>query len=139
MPIADPDVSAGARIAIVAESDAVADSLGMLLESHGYIVERLAFPTHVPLGFAQGFDCLLIGQFKPGNRGLALLAELRGQGIETHAALITNEVSEEDEQHTALRNVTVFEKPLIPNAILAFVAQATGRDPAGARAAPRHG
>ena len=138
--IANPGASPAARIAIVAESEPVGDSLHMLLESHRYTVERLSFPKDVPAGFAQDFDCLLIGQFQPGHRGLALLAALQAQGMDTGAALITNMLNEADARSiAALRNVTVFEKPMSPDAILAFVAQTAGRGPVDRCAAPKHG
>lgn len=138
--IANPGASRATRVAIIAESEPVGDSLCMLLESQGYTVERLTFPSGVPTGFAQDFDCLLVGQFQPGHRGLTLLAALRAQRISTGAALITNALSEPDARHiAALRNVAVFEKPVNPDAILAFVARTAGRAPAGTRALPGHG
>lgn len=128
---ANPGASPAARVAIVAESEPVGESLHMLLESQGYTVERLSFPTDVPAEFAQGFNCLLIGQFQPDHRGLALLAALRAQGIDTGAALITNALNPPDARRVAaLRDVTVFEKPVNPDAILAFVARTAGRGPA---------
>jgi len=140
MPVANSGAWPAARIAIVAESEPVGDSLHMLLESQGYTVERLAFPNDVPAGFAQDFDCLLIGQFQPGHRGLALLAALRAQGMDTGAALITNMLNEADARSiAALHNVTVFEKPVRPDAILAFVAQTVGRGPVERCAATKHG
>lgn len=138
--VANPGASRIARVAIIAESEPVGDSLCMLLESQGYTVERLTFPSGAPTGCAQDFDCLLVGQFQPGHRGLTLLAALRAQGIGTGAALITNALSEPDARHiAALRNVTVFEKPVNPDAILAFVARSAWCAPAGSRALPGHG
>lgn len=112
-------------IALIAEDDAIGDSLHMLLASHGYRVQRL------PLGASsldaletRTFGCLVVGQFGPSLPGLKLLAELRGRGNRTRGVLVTNDMDEQDYRLVdSLGGISVLEKPLEPAELLARVGQ----------------
>jgi len=128
-----PDPATPGRIGLIAEDEGVADSLLMLLTSHGYAVERLPLnPDFVGEWVGQSFSCLVVAQHSSSLPGLALIATLRGRGNDQPAALITSTMGAQDCAHAArLGRIELFEKPVTPSVVLAFA----GRNVAG-RATP---
>lgn len=107
----------------MAEDEAIADSLHLLLASQGYAVERLSLGEDcLDLLQARRFGCLLVGQFGLSSPGLKLLAELRRRGDGTPAVLVTNVMAARDYQLVdSLGGIAILEKPFAPDQVLALV------------------
>lgn len=118
-----------ASICIIDDDEAVRDSLGVFLETCGYAVagfaSALAF-LNCPDGLA--YLCLLVDLHMPGMNGLELLQLLRERGVETPAMLITAAADTTLKAETAkLSNLTVLDKPVDGEALLAAIAAVTDR------------
>jgi FixJ family two-component response regulator len=100
-------------IVVVDDDDAVRDSAGILLETHGFIVRDFASGADFLRSDAHKFmSCLLIDYHMPGMTGVEVVEELRRQGKNVPAILITG-LSDESITQRALASgiMAILEKP----------------------------
>ena len=77
-------------ISIVDDDDAVRDSVGTLLEAHGFPVRCFASgPEFLQSNFQGDTACLLVDYHMPEMTGIDLLDELKRRGFSYPAILIT--------------------------------------------------
>jgi len=113
----------GRRVGVIDDDAAVRDSLRFLLEAAGHNVQAF-HSTDQFLAAADilSLDCLLLDQHMPGATGLELLRRLSQAGAHLPVALMTGSPSPQlTQQALALGAALVLEKPLLENALFAFV------------------
>jgi FixJ family two-component response regulator len=115
-------------VLIVDDDPAICNSLKFSLEIEGYIVHTyrnarsLLEETDLPI-----YGCLVIDELMPEMGGLELLAVLRSRHVMLPAILITTNPSLKLRQRAALASVPLVEKPLLGNALIDGIRQATQR------------
>jgi len=77
-------------VAVIDDDEAVRDSLGALLETHGYTVSSYgSAEAFLSAGDLDRVSCALVDFRMSGMDGLALLEHLRANGISTPIVLVT--------------------------------------------------
>jgi FixJ family two-component response regulator len=77
-------------IAVIDDDDAVKDSVGTLLEAHGFSVRCFASgPEFLQSDFQNHTACLLLDYHMPDMTGIDLLIELKRRGFSFPTILIT--------------------------------------------------
>jgi len=118
-----------APIVIVVDDDAaVRSSLKFALEVEGFAVHAYGKGDEL-LGDAALADCacFIIDQKLPGTTGLDLVSALRQQRIAAPVILITSAPPPAVQERAAKAGVPIVEKPLLGNALLDRVRDATTR------------
>lgn len=123
-----PEVSpANPRTVFVVDDDeAVLNSLRFALEIEGFAVHLFASEKALlrePAFPAAG--CLVIDFRLPDRDGLNALAELRARGVNLPAILITSDPSDWTRKRAAKAGVVIVEKPILGNALVDTIRQAT--------------
>jgi two-component system response regulator FixJ len=131
-------MTAGPTIFIIDDDEAVRDSLGTLLEAHGWTVEAYGSAE----AFLAGFDprragCLLVDVRMPGMDGLALQEHLAARRIDLPVIVVTGHA----DVPLAVRAmkagaVDFIEKPYSVEAIVNAVHRALDRALPAAKASP---
>ena len=126
-------IPAGARIFLVDDDAAVRDSLKLLLECHGILVEDYGST----LDFAEHYrprppECLILDQHLPTVSGLDFLASPRGAALSLPVILMTGRGDRGLRQQAMRAGVTAYlEKPVSEDLLLAVLARVFGTgDPA---------
>jgi len=115
-------------IAIVDDDTAVRDSLSLLLEVVGYMVEAFASAAEFLQAKQDKIGCLILDHHMPGMTGLELAARLRTDGNEIPIMLITGSPSPAMIARAAeLRVDRVVEKPPEEGPLLEFLERAMSR------------
>jgi len=120
-----------APIVIVVDDDAaVRGSLKFALEVEGFAVHAYGRGDEL-FGDADLADCacFIIDQKLPGTTGLDLVAALRAQRIAAPVILITSAPPPAVQERAARAGVPIVEKPLLGNALLECVRDATTHPP----------
>jgi len=120
-----------APIVIVVDDDAaVRGSLKFALEAEGFAVHAYGKGDEL-FGDADLADCacFIIDQKLPGTTGLDLVAALRAQRIAAPVILITSAPPPAVQERAARAGVPIVEKPLLGNALLECVRDATTHPP----------
>jgi FixJ family two-component response regulator len=77
-------------ITVIDDDDAVRDSVGTLLEAHGFSVRCFASgPEFLESDFQQQTACLVLDYHMPDMTGIELLLELKRRGLSYPTILIT--------------------------------------------------
>lgn len=132
----------GRRLIVVVDDDeAVRDSLGLLLESHGYAVAGFGSPIDVlDSGVPARANCLVLDVHMQPLDGIRLLATLRMRGVATPAVMISARFDAPERWRLAAADgETLLEKPFTEAALLAAIGHAVRRGPAAPVAGPRGG
>jgi len=111
-------------IVIVEDDAGMRDSLGFLLETHGFDVAAFASPEEFLAGF-DGLDagCVIFDIHLPGTDGLALYERLRMQGRGVPPIFITGRIDDQIRADASdLGAIALLEKPFSDDALLAAVA-----------------
>jgi two-component system, LuxR family, response regulator FixJ len=101
-----------ARILVVEDDGPLRAALVFDLEAEGYAVSAFAAAEQVPKGTVEA-ECLVVDHTLPGQDGLSLIAQLREQGVDAPAILITTDPNERSRAQAAAIQVEIVEKPLI--------------------------
>ena len=119
----DPKAPSTPEVVIVEDDADLLRALTFAFETEGFgvesypsaeaLLERPTLPEH---------SCLVLDYWLPKMNGLALLGRLREQGCELPAILITTP-TREIERRAALASVSIIDKPLLNNALVAKVRQ----------------
>jgi two-component system, LuxR family, response regulator FixJ len=111
------------QVGVVDDDVAVCDSLQFLLEAAGHdVVAFHSAREFLRMADISALDCLLLDQHMPHVTGLELLRRLHLDGHRLPVALMTGSPSPQlTQQALALGAVTVLEKPLVEQALFAFV------------------
>ena len=121
-----------APIVIVVDDDAaVRSSLKFALEIEGFAVHAYGRGDEL-FGDADLADCacFIIDQRLPGTTGLDLVSALREQRIAAPVILITSAPPPAVQERAAKAGIPIVEKPLLGNALLECVRDATTHPPA---------
>jgi CheY-like chemotaxis protein len=118
----------GVRVVIVEDNRAAADSMGCLLDLHGYEV-RVAYtgPDGVRVAEAWPADFVLCDIGLPGLDGYGVAAALRQHPATSHSHLVAISSYGSDEARRRGREAGFehhFTKPVDPDAILGLLAMA---------------
>ena len=113
------------RILLVDGDPAVRAALAFSMEIEGFGVDAYDSPAALAgrAGFPAG-GCLVLDHRQPGIDGLALLAQLRGRGVDLPAVLITTNPRRDLRRRAAAAGVAIVEKPLLGDALIDAVRQA---------------
>lgn len=121
----EPKADAGSPITVfvVDDDDAVRDSLKLLLESYGMVVEDYdstrAFIRHYRPGDRQ---CLILDQHLPGTTGLDFLASPESAGLSLPVVLVTGRGDNALRARAAELGVSVYlEKPVVDETLMAAI------------------
>ena len=112
------------QIIFVVEDDAgMRDSLGFLLETHGFEVAAFGSPEEFLAEFAEiDAGCVIFDVHLPGTDGLALYERLLSQGRSGPAIFITGRIDDQIRNQAAnLDAIALLEKPFSDDALLAAV------------------
>ena len=108
---------------VIDDDAALRESFDVLLECHGMKVHSYASAEAFCRDAAPlPIDCLIIDIDMPGASGVALLDQLRSNGVVTPALFVTGRrVS--DEVHSAADRLraALFQKPMLPEELLSAV------------------
>jgi FixJ family two-component response regulator len=117
-------------VLIVDDDAAVRGALKFALEIEGFAVRAYGKGDDL-LGDAALADCacFIIDQTLPGMTGLEVVSALRAQRIAAPAILITSAPPLFVQEHAAKAGVPIVEKPLLGDALLERVREATTRAP----------
>jgi len=115
-------------IHIVEDDVAIRESLKLLLETRGYVVD--AFESGEEL-FARGdlmhCACTILDVNLPGDNGFEVVAKLRRQGVTAPAVFLSGRGNAAMRaQAQQARAAAFFDKPVPPAELLATLARATG-------------
>jgi two-component system response regulator FixJ len=109
-------------IIVIDDDDALRNSLKFSFEIEGFsvrayrdgteVLDQIELPRH---------GCLIVDYNLPGMNGLALVGKLRERGVSMPAILITTHPSLAVRQRAAAAGISIVEKPLLGNALLAKV------------------
>ena len=124
----DDTVPVSPLIHIVEDDSAIRESLKLLLETRGYVVD--AFESGDEL-FARGdlanCTCMILDVNLPGDNGFDIVAKLRQRGVSTPAIFMSGRVNAAMRaQAQDAQAVAFFDKPVSPVELLATVALTTG-------------
>jgi two-component system, LuxR family, response regulator FixJ len=99
-------------IHVVDDDHAVRDSMGLMLEIEGFAIRTYA-PAAAFLREArlEGNCCLIVDMHMPGMGGVTLLDQLRRNGINVPAVIMTGMVSKSIRRAAERRGAVVLEKP----------------------------
>jgi two-component system, LuxR family, response regulator FixJ len=116
------------QVAVVDDDEAVRESLRFLLEIAGHSVVAYSsagqFLNEAPIA---DLACLILDQHMPDQTGLQLVTRLRARGVSLPVVLITGSPSPDLlRQVRELGVAQVLEKPLDDDALLDFIARASG-------------
>jgi DNA-binding response OmpR family regulator len=103
---------AAPRIVLVEDDISLLNALGFALEAEGYSVAPFTTAADA-IETAEAADCLVIDRKLPDMDGLALIAQLRGRGIQAPAILITTNPDDHCRRAAADAGVAIVEKPLL--------------------------
>jgi two-component system response regulator FixJ len=127
--LTDTETMAATRlIHVVEDDDGVRDALGLMLRVRGYAVRAhasaLAFLEALP-GAERG--CIVTDVTMPGMTGLEMLKQLRADGVDWPAVVISGRATPQmSAEAKALTATAVLEKPFDPGEFLELVAEVTG-------------
>jgi two-component system, LuxR family, response regulator FixJ len=114
-------------IHIVEDDAAVRDSLGLLLESHGFDVETFGSGRELLDAGAAQCSCVILDINLPGETGFEVLERLRRSGQRAPAIFMSGRAGPEGRARAKRANAAAFfEKPVHPTELLAAVRSATG-------------
>lgn len=110
------------KIAIVDDDDGVRDSLQVLLQAAGHVVETFASPAEFLRTDIRYLACLISDNHMEPMSGLDLIARLRAEGVRIPILLITATSSPAIHARAAKLGVErVLEKPASAQDLLNFV------------------
>lgn len=113
-------------ISIVDDDDPVRDSMRLLLETFGYSVREYASPAAL-LGDpgARECSCLILDLHMPGMSGIELIEQLRAEGFEAPALLVTGRRDTTLEQRLSRAAIlTTLQKPVSEDLLIQWVTRA---------------
>ncbi|HEY1960787.1 MAG TPA: response regulator [Rhizomicrobium sp.] len=117
---------AAQAISIVDDDDPVRDSMRLLLETFGYSVREYATPAALlddPQ--ARECSCLILDLHMPGMSGLELVEQLRSEGFEAPALLVTGRRDATLEQRLSRAAIlTTLQKPVSEGVLIEWVTRA---------------
>ena len=119
---------AKATVQLVADDDAVRDSLKVLLQSHDFAVEAYA-STEALLSESSAVAaiCLLLDLHVPVGSGLSALSALHARGIDLPSILITGRIGKMSATEARRAGAAaILEKPVDEGVLLAAIARAAG-------------
>jgi FixJ family two-component response regulator len=115
-------------IHIVDDDGPVRDSMGLMLEIEGFVVRTypsaVAFLREADLA---GNWCLIVDMHMPGMSGVALLDQLRRNGINVPAIVVTGMVNESIRRVAEQVGAVVLEKPYRLREVVHSIETAVGR------------
>jgi FixJ family two-component response regulator len=119
---------------LIDDDEAVRDSLGVLLESHGLSVKSYASCPEFLAGYiAEPESCLLLDLHLPNMTGLDLLEQFPPERLGMPVILISGRADAASRQRALGKGVrTVLDKPFTQEALMAAIAQAIGPGSCGA-------
>lgn len=110
-------------IAIVDDDAAVRDSLGVLLECHGYVIQTYVdAESFLSCPKRHLFAGIVADLRLPGATGLAMAAQLRAQGIVIPLAMISGHGQPPtDDELEEVAPIQFFEKPCHPQNLIEYL------------------
>ncbi len=106
-------------VVLVDDDCALTHALEFRLELEGYSVETFGDgESLLEAGYMPREGCLVLDYRLPGMDGLALLARLRGEGVDLPAVLITTHPHQVVCERALAAGAIVVEKPLLGDALL---------------------
>lgn len=85
------------KILLIEDDSATADFIAKALGEHGFAVDRAENGRDgLFLATGGGFDCIVLDRMLPGMEGMAVLAGMRGAGIETPVIVLSTLGTPED-------------------------------------------
>jgi FixJ family two-component response regulator len=116
-------------IYVVDDDEAVRDSLKLLLETHGMVVEAYGSSEELAQSYVPGRGaCLILDLHLPGASGLDLLAEQDAAAAELPVIIITGRGDPASRARAEQLGVLAFlDKPVAGRELLANIRQALGR------------
>lgn len=119
-----PD-SSRPTVVVINDDEAVAHSLKFRFELEGFDVRvHDDARTLLVLGMIPNDVCLVVDYDLPDTDGLHLLAGLRAAGVKAPAIMIVTNPNSAVRARAAAAGVTIVEKPLLNDALLAAVRSA---------------
>ena len=110
------------KVAIIDDDDDGRDSLRILLEIAGHVVEAFASAAAFLQAEIDGMACVIADHHMPHMTGLDLVERLRANGIGIPVLLVTGALSPAIVARAARLGVErVLEKPLDEQALLDFI------------------
>lgn len=108
------------KICIVEDDAAVRESLKLVLEVNGYIVEDFETGSaFLKQGDFTRIACIVMDVYLPGGSGLQTLKRLRNQFVTTPVFLVTGRIDDSVRREAIRLNATgIFEKPLSPRTLI---------------------
>jgi two-component system, LuxR family, response regulator FixJ len=117
------------KIYVVDDDDAVRDSMGLLLETEGFVVRTYASgPAFLREARLAGNCCLIIDMHMPRMSGLALLDQLRRDGVNVPAIVMTGMVNGAIRHAVEQVSAVLLEKPFHVGEVIHSIETAMGRD-----------
>lgn len=115
-------------IHIVEDDAAIRESLKLLLETRGYVVDEFASGDELfARGDLQHCACMILDVNLPGDDGFQVVAKLRQRGVNTPAIFMSGRANAAMRtQAQNARALAFFDKPVPPAELLAALARATG-------------
>jgi two-component system, LuxR family, response regulator FixJ len=97
---------------VVDDDDAVCDSMGLMLEIEGFVVRTYASAVaSLREAHLAGNHCLIVDMHMPGISGVALLDQLRRNGINVPAIVMTSMANKRIRRAVEQVNSIILEKP----------------------------
>jgi two-component system response regulator FixJ len=118
--VATPGILAHNTVILVDDDEAVRDSLRVLLELRGHVVEDFGSAEDcIARGHPDEAGCLVVDFHMPVTNGLGLIRSLRDNGIPIPAILISGAMTPMIRREAEALNLSgVFEKPCDNNLLL---------------------
>jgi two-component system, LuxR family, response regulator FixJ len=123
---------------LIDDDEAVRDSLGVLLESHGISVKAYASCPEFLAGYvAEPESCLLLDLHLPKMNGLELLEQFPPERLGMPVIMISGRADAASRSRALGKGVrAVLDKPFTQEVLMAAIAQALGASAGGAQARP---
>jgi two-component system, LuxR family, response regulator FixJ len=122
-------VKTGALIVIIVDDDLpVRASLQFALEVEGFTVHVYATGEELLESDMPARGCLVLDYDMPGLNGLQLLDQLRAQGHDLPAILMTSNPSSSTRERAARAGIVIIEKPLLGNTLSDAIRDALQHD-----------
>ena len=116
-------------IHVIDDDDAVRDSLGLLLNVEGFnVLVYTSCAAFLHKAVLDGNCCLLVDIHMPGVDGLALLDQLRRDGINTPTILMTGRIDGRIRRAAEHAGAVLLEKPFRMGDVVASIEAAVGRN-----------